>query len=103
MKTETKKAIGTFLVLLGAAIVCCSKLIVFPGLEKLVGIETIVGKESVVHLPDGGYAYTNPGRMLYWIFAVAALGTLIFFVGVRLLLQTRTGKKMPACLGRAGK
>jgi hypothetical protein len=38
-------ATGGLLVLVGLLIIAFSQKIVFPGLERLVGIETIVGKD----------------------------------------------------------
>lgn len=55
---------GLILMLAGLLIVAFSKQIVFPGLERLVGIETIVGKGNVVYQPDGSYYFTNPRRMM---------------------------------------
>jgi hypothetical protein len=73
--------------------VAFSNKIVFPGLERLVGIETIVGKENVVYQPDGSYYFTNPGAMMRWIFSVAAVGILIFSIGVWFLIRLTVKKK----------
>ena len=82
-----KKSLAWLLVLLGATTVVFCQEIVFPGLERLVGIETIVGKENVVYLPVGGYAYTNPGAMARWIFSVAFAGFVICLIGIGLLIR----------------
>jgi hypothetical protein len=66
---------------------------VFPGLERLVGIETIVGKENVVYQPDGSYLFTNPAAMVHGIASVAAIGILIFSTGVWLLIRARKIRK----------
>jgi len=68
--------------LLGLLVTAFSSKIVFPGLERLVGIETIVGKNNVVYQTDGSYLYTNPGRMAEWIIGVAIIGMVILSVGV---------------------
>jgi hypothetical protein len=49
MKINFKNVIGYFLMVLGLLVVGFSNKIVFPGLERLVGIEAIVGKENVVY------------------------------------------------------
>jgi len=74
----------------GICIAALSQKIVFPGLESLVGIETIVGKQNVVYLPEGGYAYTNPGAMVRWIASVAMVGFLLAFIGSIVLFRTRS-------------
>ncbi|MGD1087445.1 MAG: hypothetical protein ABR955_01790 [Verrucomicrobiota bacterium] len=93
MKTKSKKIIGWLLILFGILVVVFSNKIVFPGLERLIGIETIVGKENVSYNPDGSYYYTNPGAMLRWIASVAAIGILIFFTGVWLLIRSKKNRK----------
>ena len=75
---------------MGICIAALSQKIVFPGLESLVGIETIVGKQNVVYLPEGGYAYTNPGAMVRWIASVAMVGFLLAFIGSIVLFRTRS-------------
>ena len=89
MKRAWIRSLGCLLVLLGLAITVFSEKIVFPGLEVLLGIERIVGRESVVYLPGGGYAFTNPGAMMRWICSVAAVGIIICFVGAWLLFRAR--------------
>jgi hypothetical protein len=61
-RIATTKLLGWLLILLGALVVLFRERIVFPGLERLVGIETIVGRENVVYQPDGNYLFTNPAR-----------------------------------------
>ena len=68
------KALSWSLIALGAAIIALSEKIVFPGLELLLGIETIVGKENVVYLEEGGYVFTNPGAMIQRITTAALVG-----------------------------
>jgi hypothetical protein len=85
----TLKAIGWTLMVLGVLVVVFSRRIVFPGLELLLGIETIVGSENVSHQPDGSYYYTNPGAMIRWILSVAGVGLLICAFGVAMLWLSR--------------
>lgn len=89
MNTKRKRIVGGLLVLLGGLIAVFSAKIVFPGLEWLLGIETIVGKESVVYLEGGGYAYTNPGAMIRWICSVAAVGVVLCGIGVWMIVRAR--------------
>jgi hypothetical protein len=81
-KTKLKNIFGCFLILVGLLVVAFSNKIVFPGLERLVGIEAIVGKENVVYEPDGGYYFTNPTAMVEWVGSMAIFGLLICFVGI---------------------
>ena len=89
MNSSLQRIIGWSLTIAGTLIALLSSRIVFPGLERLVGIETIVGRGNVVYLPDGSYLFTNPGAMSRWITSVAAVGLLIAFTGVILLLRAR--------------
>ena len=73
----------------GICIAVFSQKIVFPGLESLLGIETIVGKQNVVYLPEGGYVYTNPGAMVRWILGVAAAGLLFSGIGSIVVFRSR--------------
>ena len=75
------------LIVIGLSIAVFSNKIVFPGLEFLLGIETIVGKENVVYLEKGGYIFTNPGAMAGWICSVAGIGSLICGCGVFVFRQ----------------
>lgn len=77
------------LIALGVLIAACSPQIVFPGLERLFGIEAIVGRDSVVYQPDGGYIFTNPGAMVRWVASVAAVGVLLAFTGAFMLFRAR--------------
>ncbi len=70
--------------LTGLGAILTSPWIVFPGLEILLGIETLVGKQSVDYQPDGSYFYTNPVAQMRWIAGVAAIGALVFAGGFRL-------------------
>jgi hypothetical protein len=87
MRPAPKKAVGWFLVLVGACAMLFSRQIVFPGLEKIIGIEAIVGKNNVVHLPDGRYEFTNPRAMMLWITSVAVIGLMMLLFGVSVLLR----------------
>jgi hypothetical protein len=93
MNCAPKKAIGWFLILLGATVAAFCQTIVFPGLERIIGIENIVGKKNVVFRPDGGYSYTNPGAMARWICSVAIIGILICSSGIWLLIRASKGTK----------
>lgn len=89
MQVSLSQFLGRFLIVLGAIVVVFSRWIVFPGLERLLGIETLVGREHVAYLPDGGYLFTNPGAMFGWIAGVAVVGMLI---GVGGFLLSSSGK-----------
>jgi hypothetical protein len=93
MKPALAKAIGWLLSLGGLLVIVFSNKIVFPGLERLVGIETIVGRDNVVYQPDGGYLFTNPGAMMRWILSVAAVGLLASSSGLWLLLRARRNQR----------
>jgi hypothetical protein len=93
MNAAPKRVLGWSLVLLGATAVIFCQTIVFPGLERLIGIETIVGKENVHYLPDSGYGYTNPGAMMRWISSVAASGIVICLIGIFLLIRASRDRK----------
>jgi hypothetical protein len=94
VKTALKQVLGSFLALLGLLVAVFSNRIVFPGLERLLGIETIVGKDSVQYQTDGSYYYTNPTAMMEWIASVALIGVLIFSLGVWLILRARKNGKL---------
>jgi hypothetical protein len=79
---KIKNLFGYFLMLLGLLVVGFSDKIVFPCLERLIGIEAIVGKENVSYQPDGSYYFTNPKAMMEWTLAVAILGLLIHAIGI---------------------
>lgn len=74
---RTQKTLGWVLVGVGVLIVIFSGSIVFPGLERLLGVKTIVGSENVYYQPDGSYIYTNPEAMARWIFCAAGVGFLV--------------------------
>ena len=69
-----------------------SKQIVFPGLEILLGIETIMGKGNVSYNPDGSYVFTNPGAMVAWVAGVCALGLCVVAAGIVLLVRSRRNR-----------
>ena len=94
MSFQPRKVIGVTLLLFGVSIVVFSQKIVFPGLERLFGIETIVGAQNVVYQSDGSYAFTNPGAMMLWILAVVVLGILIGLTGVWVLVHPTQNKVM---------
>jgi protein-S-isoprenylcysteine O-methyltransferase Ste14 len=81
IRITPKISVAMFLILIGMMIAALSSEIVTPGLERLLGIETIVGKNNVVYLPNGGYAYTNPGAIARWVGSVFAVGVLVCLWG----------------------
>ena len=89
MSITRKRAFGWSLIVVGACIVVLSPKIVFPGLEVLLGIETIVGHENVVYEPDGSYIFTNPGAMVRWIVSVAVIGVALACGGGWFLFRSR--------------
>lgn len=89
MTKEARRNAGWVLIAVGLIITACSEQIVFPGLEQVSGIETIVGSDNVTHLPDGGYACTNPGAMARWIASVAVVGFLLALTGALLLFRAK--------------
>jgi hypothetical protein len=82
MNISPKNAFGLVLMMTGLLVIAFSNKIVFPGLERVVGIETIVGKENVVYQPDGSYLFTNPGAMAMWVGSMAIIGLIIHIVGI---------------------
>lgn len=88
MKTYITKIIGWSLLLFGVLITIFSEQIVFPGLESMIGIETIVGHDNVVYRPDGSYYYTNPAAIIRWVLLVRIVGILICLFGGWLLFRT---------------
>jgi hypothetical protein len=84
--SRIRRMIGWLCILSGSAIVLCSPKIVFPGLELLLGIEQIVGSQSVWYLPDGSYMYTNPSAAMKWIALVALVGVTLTTLGCVVLL-----------------
>jgi hypothetical protein len=83
------KTIGRLLIAVGLLITVLSPKIVFPGLERLIGIEAIVGKENVSYNNDKTYMFTNPGAMMRWTMAVAACGITVCAAGLVLVLKNR--------------
>jgi hypothetical protein len=74
IKITPRIGLGLLLIFGGVMVMAFSPAIVTPGLEGLLGIDTIVGKNNVVHLQGGGYAYTNPSAFARWIASVVAIG-----------------------------
>jgi len=93
MKATLKQVFAWFLLLAGLLMIMFSNRIVFPGLERLLGIETIVGRENVVYQPDGGYIFTNPSAMMRWIISVVMVGLSICSIGIWVLIRLRKGGK----------
>ena len=54
----------------------------------MLGIETLVGRGNFEHLPDGGYAFTNPGAMVRWTVMVAGVGLVIAVSGLTVLIRS---------------
>ena len=80
------------MILLGVGIVFLSPKIVFPCLETLLGIETIVGRENVMYEPDGTYIFTNPSAMVQWIVSVAVIRVAFACSGGWVLIRTSGSK-----------
>jgi len=95
MRSRAKTAVFSGLFVLGVLIAVFSKTIVFPGLELLFGIETIVGARNVFYEPDGSYLFTNPGAALRWVAAVVAVGLVVAAVGIVGLLGLLKKKGTP--------
>lgn len=93
MKTKQARRLGWLLLIIGVLVVVFREKIAFPGLEKLVGIEVMVGRENVIYEPDGSYLFTNPRAMIRWVLSVAAIGILICSSGVVLLFRTRRSER----------
>lgn len=85
----SNKIIGFASIAFGILIIVFSRFIVFPGLEMMLGIETLVGRENVNYRPDGSYMYTNPGAMAAWILTVSGIGLLIAVVGSMILIRNK--------------
>ncbi len=64
MSRSRQKIVAWSLAIVGVLIVILRQQVVFPGLMRLVGIETIVGRENVIYQPDGSYVFTNPGAIV---------------------------------------
>ena len=88
MTIGRQRVVGWALIALGICVVAFSEKIVFPGLESLLGIETIVGKQNVKYLDGGGYVFTNPGAMARWVISVAAVGVLAIGIGGTVIFRT---------------
>jgi hypothetical protein len=94
MKAMANKKFGCFFIAVGVLVIAFAEKIVFPGLERLVGIETIVGKENIVYQPDGSYLFTNPAAMVHWIASVVLVGLLVCSMGILILIRSRKGRKI---------
>jgi hypothetical protein len=86
---KPRKLIGWLLIVSGVLILVFSNKIVFPGLERLIGIDAIVGTQNVFYQPDGGYLYTNPGAVVRWVSSIAAIGISIALTGVLVLIHQK--------------
>jgi hypothetical protein len=82
MKMTTRNFIGYCLMLVGLLVMAFSKQIAFPCLERVLGIQTMVGKENVVFQPDGSYYFTNPRAVMLWVLAVVTIGLFIHIIGI---------------------
>lgn len=93
----TMKIWGIILMIVGGTVCVFSNKIVFPGLEVVLGIERIVGKDNVVYLDGGGYLYTNPGAMVRWIAGVVLVGVVIFGLGAVICFKEKLSKVANPC------
>jgi len=89
MSITSKRGFGWSLVVLGVCIVVLNQKIVFPGLEAILGIETLVGRENVFYEPDGSYMFTNPSAMVRWIVSVSVIGVALACGGGWFLFRSR--------------
>jgi hypothetical protein len=96
------KVTGWVLVVIGMLVVLFSPIIVIPGLERTLGIETIVGRENVRYHPDGSYHFTNPGAVVRWTASVAGIGVVIVAVGVVGILKAWRKGREPAAAPNGG-
>ena len=87
------KLLTTGLIIIGALIIFNSETIVFSWIESLIGIEAIVGNGNVVYLEDGGYVYTNPGAMIFWIVSVSLVRIILIVWGMVLYIKPFTPQK----------
>ena len=94
MNVTRTRAKGWLLILLGVLVMVLSPKIVFPGFERLLGIETIVGKENVVYHNGGGYIFTNPSAIIRWELTVTVIGLLIFLLGVFQIFSIQKFQRM---------
>ena len=87
------KIFGIILIALGLSTIVFSEKIVFPGLENLLGIETIVGKDNVVYdkpgEPNSDYSFTNPTAMIKWVASVALCGFFILIAGIGISFKNK--------------
>src|SRR4051794_34319622 len=99
MSAKAKARLGVLLILVGLLVTAFSSKIVFPGLERLLGIETIVGKSNVVYEADGNYYFANPGAMVKWVSIVAIIGIAvsasgIWLSGIRIKFPSKKGVRI---------
>ncbi len=92
---KPRKLIGCALMVFGVFIAISSQEIVFPWLERLVGIEAIVGAQNVIYNPDGSYVFTNPGSIVRWLATVSAIGIAIALAGVLVLTRSKKNENAP--------
>ena len=77
-----KKIASLLLIIAGIFTIFFSETIVFSWIERIVGIEALVGKENVVYFEGGGYVYTNPRAMIVWTGLVSLIGFLQMMAGI---------------------
>jgi hypothetical protein len=97
MKARFKFWFGSLVMLTGLLVIAFSNNIVFSGVARLVGIETIIGKDNVVYNADGSYYFTNPRAVVEWVGSAMLLGVLIivfgaWMSGIRIKFPTKKGK-----------
>lgn len=79
------KKLGPILRVAGIAIMVFSYFILFLVVEPIVGMEAIVGKENVIREPDGGYLYTNPFAIWFWVAVIILFGFMVNRIGWSLI------------------
>ncbi|MEI6076230.1 MAG: hypothetical protein WCS94_11685 [Verrucomicrobiota bacterium] len=92
---KPRKLIGCALMVFGVFIAISTQEIVFPWLERLVGIEAIVGARNVIYNPDGSYVFTNPGSIVRWLATVSTIGIAIALAGILVLTRSKKNENAP--------
>ena len=76
---------GPILRIAGIAVMLFSYFILFLVIEPIIGMEAIVGKENVIREPDGGYLFTNPFAIWFWVGIIVLFGFVINQIGWALI------------------
>jgi len=79
------KRFGEVLRIGGKMIMLFSYFILFFVIEPIVGMERIVGKDFVIREKDGGFLYSNPLAVWFWVAVIVAFGFIVNWIGWSLL------------------